>query len=360
MTRKLRRSLEQIRAALDAAGGAVQERCGKSRARQALEMLFFRVRGYSPDDYYTLRLYERGPAQGGAAMRHREFSRLRRNLNPQQAEVVPFNKWVAALYLESLGVRVPASHGLYHRTRGVLRDGRRLTGAAALAELLAQLPAGAVIKPLDASHGRDVTVIVHFDPSRGVLARASGAEQTLESLVNTLDAHDDGWVVQDRVMQHPLLAALHPHSVNSVRIVTLCGADGVPEVIAAVLRVGTRHAEVDNTTGGGIVAPIDLGTGRCGRATSRFRVSEHVVHPQTGARIEGLELPHWPAVLAEVVRAHERVPFPRTLGWDVAIADDGPVILELNSGYYHNHLQLDGGVTAVAELRAIAARSAAP
>lgn len=351
MSLRVRRSLEQIRAALDAAGDAARERSGKGRARQAIELLYYRARGYSPDDYYMLRMYEHGQGPDGTAMRHREFSRLRRSLNPQQAEVVPFNKWVAALYLESLGIRVPACHGLYHRTRGVLRDGRRLTGAAALAELLARLPGGAVIKPLDASHGRDVTVVLRFDPTRGVLTRASGVEQTLAEFLATLDAHDHGWVVQERIVQHPVLAALHPQSVNTVRIVTLCGADGAPEVIAAVFRMGTAGAEVDNTTGGGIVAPVDLDTGRCGAATSRFRISEHAVHPQTGMQIEGLELPQWPAVVSLVVRAHERLPFPRTLGWDVAVTESGPVILEVNSGYYHNHLQLDGAGEALARLR---------
>ena len=61
MPRRLSRSLEQIRAALAVAGDAARERTGKSRARQAFEMMLLRARGYSPDDYYTLRLYERVP-----------------------------------------------------------------------------------------------------------------------------------------------------------------------------------------------------------------------------------------------------------------------------------------------------------
>ncbi len=62
---------------------------------------------------------------------------------------------------------------------------------------------------------------------------------------------------------------------------------------------------------------IDIATGRCAPAVSRYRVSEHAAHP----------------------------------GWDVAIEERGPVILEVNSDYYHNHLQLDGGSVAVGLLR---------
>lgn len=141
--------------------------------------------------------------------------------------------------------------------------------------------------------------------------------------------------------------------MNTVRLVTLCRDDGTPEVLAAVLRIGTGEAEIDNTSGGGIVASVQLGSGRCGPAMSRYRVSEHAVHPQTGERIYGFQLPHWAQVTTEALRAHRLVPFPRTLGWDVAIESRGPVILEVNSDYYYNHLQLDGGAAAVGRLREI-------
>jgi hypothetical protein len=351
MSGRLSRSLEQIRAALAAAGEAARERTGKSRARQAFEMMVLRARGYSPDDYYTQRLYERPAGSADGLLRRREFSRLRYRLNPKHAEVVPFNKWVSALYLETLGVRVPTCHGMYHRHRGILRNGQRLSSAADLALLLGRMPGGLVIKPVDGSHGRDVIVIVAYDAAHGRLQRADGSELALDQLVARLDESADGWIVQERIVQHPTLAALHPQSVNTARLVTLCSDDGMPAVIAGVLRIGTGDSEVDNTTGGGIVANVDLATGRCGPAISRYRVAEHAVHPQSGEQVAGFELPLWALVTSEVIRAHRLLPFPRTLGWDVAIEDRGPVILEVNSDYYYNHLQLDGGSAAVGLLR---------
>ena len=351
MPRRLSRSLEQIRAALAVAGDAARERTGKSRARQAFEMMLLRARGYSPDDYYTLRLYEREPAANDGPLRRREFSRLRYRLNPKTAEVVPFNKWVSALYLETLGVRVPTCYGFYHRTRGILRNGQSLSSTGDLALLLARLPNGVVIKPIDGSHGHGVIVIVGYDMADGRLKRAGGGDLALDDLVAQLDESVDGWVVQERIVQHPALAALHPQSVNTVRLVTLCGDDGMPSAIAGVLRIGTGDSEIDNTTGGGIVGSIDIATGRCGPAISRYRVSEHTVHPESRQAVDGFQVPHWGRLTADVIRAHRLLPFPRTLGWDVAIEDRGPVILEVNSDYYYNHLQLDGESAAVALLR---------
>jgi hypothetical protein len=40
------------------------------------------------------------------------------------------------------------------------------------------------------------------------------------------------------------------------------------------------------------------------------------------------------------VPAHSLLPFARTLG--LAIAAEGPVILEFHADYYYNHLQLGG------------------
>ena len=54
------------------------------------------------------------------------------------------------------------------------------------------------------------------------------------------------------------------------------------------------------------------------------------MHPITGARIEGRVLPLWPDVVRMVERAHALYPDQVMLGFDVAITDRGPVIIEGN------------------------------
>jgi hypothetical protein len=52
--------------------------------------------------------------------------------------------------------------------------------------------------------------------------------------------------------------------------------------------------------------------------------------PGTGALVEGLRVPHWDAAAALVRRAAPHFLPARTLGWDVALTEAGPVIVETN------------------------------
>src|SRR3546814_19205364 len=81
---------------------------------------------------------------------------------------------------------------------------------------------------------------------------------------------------------------------------SLRGDDGDIVILAAALRIGVGAAEIDNTTGGGIAAEIDLSSGICRAARSRFSIREVPRHPDSGSRIEGLALPYWD----QIGRAH--------------------------------------------------------
>lgn len=351
MFRSVLRAVTSSRTTLRLAGDSAAQRSGKSRARQAIEMLGLRARGYNADDYYTLRLYEHVARHASPPISRREFSQIRLRLNPRHVEVVAFNKWVQCLYFEALGIRVPRCHGLYHPSRGVTREGQPLTTLAEVRGLVRRHAGSVVFKPLDASSGQGVMVLASYDGTTDRLVRASGTSEPLEALFARLGAHADGWVIQERVEQHPLLAKINASSVNTVRLMTLVAESGEVGVIGAVLRMGVGHSEIDNTEGGGIFAPIELDHGTLAHATSQFGRSDHDVHPDSGARIRGMTVPHWKAVREVATRAHRLLPFPRTLGWDIAVTLDGPVIIEVNSDYYYNHLQSDGQSPAINALR---------
>jgi hypothetical protein len=56
----------------------------------------------------------------------------------------------------------------------------------------------------------------------------------------------------------------------------------------------------------------------------------HRTHPDTGASLEGIVLPHWEAAKDVVIRAMALYPTLHSLGFDVGIAQDGPTIVEIN------------------------------
>ena len=98
---------------------------------------------------------------------------------------------------------------------------------------------------------------------------------------------------------------------------------------------------MDNLSAGGIGALVDKDSGMVtGPAYYMNPFAEPTDrHPETDQRIEGVKIPWFNEVKQLVVRSSERVPKVRSVGWDVAILPDGPVIVEGNNAWWHGALE---------------------
>ena len=335
--RRRERALRLVRAV----GPEASEACGKSRFRQLIEVGLLGLRGYSASDYYVLGLY-RDPSQARNFMNRGQFDKVRRQWNPPAQGIFEFNKWIFGHYCASAGIPVPKSFGLFHPRIGIAADGRPLRDLDDLRGVMTAANGSLAIKPVAGSHGDHVMIIEHFDPPSDLVTRASGRQMTCAALHQILTEKPFPWILQERVRQHPQLHELHPSSLNTCRIITLLNGTGKAQVLGAVLRMGTGSGEVDNTTSGGIAAPVDLDSGVCGAAASEATIRRVARHPDSGRPIEGFVVPSWLAMKAAASTAHERLPFARSLGWDVALGKEGPVILEVNGTWYQNHVQMTG------------------
>jgi hypothetical protein len=153
-------------------------------------------------------------------------------------------------------------------------------------------------------------------------------------------------LVQPVIEQHPILASLYPSSVNTVRIDTLL-TDGECHHNVAVLRLGAGGSVVDNATQGGLVVPIDLANGSLrpvGRRKPYFSTDFYTRHPDTGVGFAAIILPYWQELLAVVRAGAEALRPLGTLGWDVAITSEGPLIVEANASWNTEAFQLGQGL----------------
>jgi hypothetical protein len=111
---------------------------------------------------------------------------------------------------------------------------------------------------------------------------------------------------------------------------------GSYEAVCALFRMAVGdNRQVDNFHAGGIAAPIDVASGRLGAATDwglRPRHGWKSHHPDTGGPIEGRILPLWAETRALAERAHAAFADRHIVGWDMAILEDGPAIVEANGG----------------------------
>jgi hypothetical protein len=111
---------------------------------------------------------------------------------------------------------------------------------------------------------------------------------------------------------------------------------GEPELVAAVFRMSFgANRTVDNIHAGGLACKVSLEEGRLGIASnlgSDSRLGWTSENPTTHARIEGTRLPYWEEVKELSVQAHRLFADRLLIGWDIAIADDGPIMIEGNRG----------------------------
>lgn len=141
------------------------------------------------------------------------------------------------------------------------------------------------------------------------------------------------YVLQRRIRQHAALAALNESSVNTLRLVTVREAGGA-RPLSTVLKMGRRGGTVDNVIRGGIAVLVDMEQGVLrGRGMSSPGTPSVDVHPDSGILLEGYALPHFDACVQAACALHEDLYGFHSVGWDVAVTDEGPVIIEGNSNW---------------------------
>ena len=180
-----------------------------------------------------------------------------------------------------------------------------------------------IYKPKDGSGGVGIKVINKSDyPDLTVLA-------------DELRAMPDG-VVEQWIKQHKSMSDPYPYAVNCIRVATLY-RDGKCNFLGAVFTLGYNHVEIANSIQGALFALIDIETGEVISDLCNYHDELFKAHPDTGFVAKGFKVPFWNEVLELTSKAAAVVPEVGYVGWDVAISETGPVLIEGNSlsaGYF--------------------------
>jgi hypothetical protein len=142
------------------------------------------------------------------------------------------------------------------------------------------------------------------------------------------------YVVQERLVNHPQLSSLTEGGLCTVRIVTGRAPGGPEVVLSTSFGVPYGRSPVDNFHAGGICASIDVESGRVGPGVRVFAdecMTSYERHPQSDAPIAGIVLPHWDAVKELALRAQRAAGPLAFVGWDIALCEEGPLLMEANA-----------------------------
>jgi hypothetical protein len=177
---------------------------------------------------------------------------------------------------------------------------------------------------------------------------SDGVHLSASELVDHLQdtARRQPHLVQPRLINHLELQPLTNGALATLRILTGRQMPSTaPQFILAALRIPHGRMIVDNMAAGGLVAPVDTTTGRLGAAVSKDPVEPcYELHPDTHARVRGQIVPFWPDCVALATSAHRAFAAPALIGWDIAVTEQGPVLIEGNLASDVRLLQMAHGV----------------
>lgn len=162
-----------------------------------------------------------------------------------------------------------------------------------------------------------------------------------------VDFKSGKFIVQTAVRNCDEIKKLQPRSVNTLRIVTVenLKTREIELLSPGGLRIG-GGGDVDNWAAGGLFVGIDeygkllkWGYYKPGKRDPLKTDRQ----PQTGVVFEGYQVPHYTEATELVKRAHLAVHGVVTIGWDVAITPEGPVLIEGNDDWEITLMQMVAG-----------------
>ena len=155
------------------------------------------------------------------------------------------------------------------------------------------------------------------------------------------------FLAEETLVQHPEMNKLCASSVNTVRVCTILSDHGNPNVVYALVRIGSGDKEVDNISSGGMYTLLSK-DGKITHPTFCDKtVTYYTQHPVTGCQLIGFQIPYFKEAIELCKQAAMIEPTMRYIGWDIAITENGPVLVEGNNlpGYDmpQNHRFHDDG-----------------
>ena len=147
--------------------------------------------------------------------------------------------------------------------------------------------------------------------------------------------------LEEKVKQHKTMNKLCSACCNTIRILTL-NNKGKAEILWAGLRVGNGVNDVDNFHAGGMASEIDINTGKLKYNALDKSLNEYEKHPTSGIVFKDFEIPYFKDVVKLVKKAALESDKILVVGWDVAITDNGPLIIEGNRRAGFDLIQVAG------------------
>ena len=238
------------------------------------------------------------------------------------------NKQRCNSFLAEHGIAVPRCFGTINGSQ-TPASVQSFNGESIPLETLLMAEKKLFIKP---QHGQQGKGCMLLEAVNSGYCRASNEIMPIDQLCRKIQG---SYLVEEVVQQHPDIAAVHPQSLNTLRIVTMRDTSGRLHYVSGFHRFGVGGSHVDNLHSGGIAVGIDAEQG-CWRPIAYAddpTTPPCTAHPDTGIIFGGHPIPYFREAVNLCLQAHACFERIQGVGWDVAFTHTGPVIIEGNDSY---------------------------
>ena len=291
-----------------------------------------KTKGLRTDEYYEFEFEKRSQEFRNSFLGLNEQRFYLDYLNPVKYYSLARNKYLAHKMLENTGVRKSELYCYYQPEACYICSDESASDLNGVLSILKDKNVqSCVIKTTESSHGDNVWVIKSVDYQDGdaILTRFDGMELRLSELLK-----ENPLIFESVVKQTKQFASFNESSINTVRFMTTLYPDGAARVIADFLKIGRAGRCVDNAgSGGNVDATIDIDSGKIKYAIQFDgwrKIKEIEKHPDSGSQLNGVIIENWQAIKEEVMKFQQAFPYCKAAGWDIAITDEGPVVIEVN------------------------------
>lgn len=184
------------------------------------------------------------------------------------------------------------------------------------------------MKPSSGTHGDGFYCLAYEDGKYTV----NGEETTADQLWQIIAQRKSFYVITEYINMHPMLKAIYPKSVNTVRVMVINSHGYDPKIMQTYMRIGSSTTGfTDNVGYGGICVMVDSETGELHdpETITEHRFHPCPVHPDTGTPIAGF-LPNWQEIREKVLDICRYLGELEYLGFDIAITEEGFQVIEIN------------------------------
>ncbi len=109
------------------------------------------------------------------------------------------------------------------------------------------------------------------------------------------------------------------------------------------MRFGVNANFLDNQYAGGLSIGVNLEKGTLYDFAMNGKGEKFYKHPDSNFEFKAFVIPHWEKVIELSKQIQSRFQYFKLLGPDIAVTNDGPVIIEINATPDHAGLEMDYG-----------------